>query len=62
MTPRSRLTPETLQKRIQCYENGQTTTHWPEEANVPSARRNHSDVKYTPIVLSPEQKELIPLE
>jgi len=61
MTPASRLTEESRRKRIQCYEFGMTTTHWPEEANVPGIRKNRKDLKYIPPALTPEQKQLIPL-
>jgi len=60
MTPASRLTPEITQKRIQCYLTGQTTSHWPEEANTPSVRKNRAN--YQPVDLTPQQKELIPLQ
>jgi len=60
MTPTSRANEEIRSKRIHCYENGLTTTHWPEEANVPNTRKNR-DENYKPIPLSPEQKQLIPM-
>jgi len=60
MTPQSRLTPEVRVKRILCYEEGYTTTHWPEEGSVPSSRRN-TLTNYTPVPLTEEQKRLIPL-
>jgi len=61
MTPASRLTEETRQKRIQCYEMGMTTTHWPEEANLPGLRKNREGLKFLPPELTPEQKKLIPI-
>jgi ectoine hydroxylase-related dioxygenase (phytanoyl-CoA dioxygenase family) len=61
MTPASRLTPEITGERINCYKTGQTTSHWPEEAFTPAARKNYGN-NYRPVVLTPEQKKLIPLE
>jgi len=60
MTPNSRLTPEIREKRVKCYEQGLTSTHWPEECNVPSSRKNQGN-GYKPVDLTPEQKALIPL-
>jgi len=61
MTPTSRLTEDLRKKRIQCFEMGMTTTHWPEESNVPGSRQNREGYQFTPPNLSPEQKQLIPL-
>jgi len=40
---------------------GLTTTHWPEEANVPGLRKNREDLKFIRPELTPEQKKLIPM-
>jgi len=61
MTPLSRLTPEVAQRRIECYQQGFTTNHWPEESLVPASRKDHGLV-YNPIPLTREQKKLIPME
>jgi len=61
MTPRERLTHEAQVKRVRCYMNGESTSHWPEEVSTPSVRQNRKD-GYVPTVLTDEQKKLIPLE
>jgi len=59
MTPRSRLPKELEQKRIKSYEEGHTTTHWPE--NCTYLGRENKSASYVPVPLSPQQKQLIPM-
>jgi len=59
MTPRERLTPEVEEKRVECYLKGHTTSHWPEEANVPGKRRDGGR-NYSPVPLTAEQKKINP--
>jgi len=61
MTPKSRLTNDGLSKRVYCYKTGQTTSHWPEDVVVASARQNRK-YNYIPVPLNDVQKKLIPME
>jgi len=55
MVPRSRATPEVLERRQNGFQEGYGFTHWPNEANV----TGHSSDSYKPIDLTPEQLELL---
>jgi len=61
MTPTSRLTPEKREARVKAYQDGSTTSHWPEECIVAPARVNHLR-NYVPPPLTDHQKKLVPLE
>jgi len=60
MTPASRLTPEIRELRVKAYQDGNTTSHWPEDVFSPSVRMNKAE-GYSPVLLSDGQKALIPL-
>eukprot|EP01089_Gocevia_fonbrunei_P007048 TRINITY_DN1806_c0_g3_i1.p1 TRINITY_DN1806_c0_g3~~TRINITY_DN1806_c0_g3_i1.p1 ORF type:complete len:340 (-),score=75.15 TRINITY_DN1806_c0_g3_i1:56-1075(-) len=59
MTPKSRASSEVIAYRRQCYVDGHTTSHWPEECRTDGRRNILSD--YKPVELTDAQKALIPL-
>jgi len=60
MTPSSRLRPELKDLRAKIFQEGHTTSHWPEDAIVLEERRNRR-AGYVPPKLTEEQKKLIPM-
>ena len=62
MTNRNRATPETLQRRIEAFEKGTCSTHWPHDFSDHSLGKgslDNMDYKYTPVELTNEIKSLI---
>lgn len=49
-----------IQRRVEAYYNGWTTSHWPEDCTSTGARKQVSNV-FKPPELTAEQKDLIPL-
>jgi len=60
MTPASRITEELKAARVKFFNDGQTTSHWPEDC-VYEERRKNTRPDYVPPTLTPAQKKLIPL-
>jgi len=58
MTPRSRLSGQVTKRRVEAFLKGHTSSHWPEEC---STKRRTNQSPYTPLELTLEQSELIPL-
>jgi len=59
MTPADRLSPDVAAWRRQAYQEGHTTSHWPEEA-VSAAKRRNTRRDYVPTPLNENQLSLIP--
>jgi hypothetical protein len=55
MVPRSRASPEVLERRKQGFQQGLGFTHWPNEVRVTS----YADSKYKPIELTQAQLQLL---
>jgi hypothetical protein len=55
MTPRSKATKMTLQKRKQGFLDGKGYSHWPHELHVTA----HGGQDYKPITLTAEQEALL---
>jgi len=60
MTPKSRAKHRVITERITAFQEGQTTSHWPEDCVTQNARKNKND-DYVPPELTPEQQKLIPM-
>jgi len=61
MTPKARAKHNVIAARIEAFELGLTTSHWPEDCVTASARKNRLE-KYAPPELTPEQKKLVPMK
>jgi len=60
MTPKSRLTKEMIKERQNIFKKGLTTNHWPEDCSS-SGNRHSAKPNYKPVLLSENQKKLIPI-
>jgi len=61
MTPADRLTEEVRALRVRAYQNGDTTSHWPEEVFTPPSRKNKGEREYVLVELNESQRALIPM-